>query len=232
MLYLIGLGLNNKNSSLQGLEAIKKCDEVYLENYTSKLDNKKFDFKFKEVDREFVENFNVLEAKKKNIAILIIGDVFSATTHITLYNEAVEKNIKVEVINNSSILTAVGITGLSLYNFGKTASIPFENKNVKAPIEIIENNLKINAHTLILLDLNPKENRYLSIKEGIEYLERNNFKDKIIGCARLGWSDFKIRYGEISKIKKEDLGEGPYCLIIPAKKLHFIEEESLEKWKS
>ena len=104
MLYLIGLGLNNKNSSLQGLEAIKKCDEVYLENYTSKLDNKKFDFKFKEVDREFVENFNVLEAKKKNIAILIIGDVFSATTHITLYNEAVEKNIKVEVPGHHRIV--------------------------------------------------------------------------------------------------------------------------------
>jgi len=37
-LYLIGLGLSTeKDVSLKGLELIKKCDLVYLENYTSLL---------------------------------------------------------------------------------------------------------------------------------------------------------------------------------------------------
>ena len=37
-LYFIGLGLNNeKDITLKGLEAVKKCDSVYLENYTSVL---------------------------------------------------------------------------------------------------------------------------------------------------------------------------------------------------
>ena len=34
MLYLIGLGLNERGISLEGIEAIRKCKEIYLENYT------------------------------------------------------------------------------------------------------------------------------------------------------------------------------------------------------
>ncbi|MFH1439983.1 MAG: diphthine synthase [Candidatus Woesearchaeota archaeon] len=38
MLYIIGLGLGNeKDITVNGLECVKKCDIVYLENYTSKL---------------------------------------------------------------------------------------------------------------------------------------------------------------------------------------------------
>ena len=38
MLYLIGLGLGNeKDITVNGLKAVKECDVVYLENYTSKL---------------------------------------------------------------------------------------------------------------------------------------------------------------------------------------------------
>ena len=38
MLYLIGIGLNDeKDISVKGLEAVKKCEAVYLESYTSKL---------------------------------------------------------------------------------------------------------------------------------------------------------------------------------------------------
>ena len=35
-LYMIGIGLNDeKDISLKGLEAVKKCTKVYLERYTS-----------------------------------------------------------------------------------------------------------------------------------------------------------------------------------------------------
>ena len=37
MLSLVGLGLDNeKDLTLKGVETLKKCDEVYLEAYTSK----------------------------------------------------------------------------------------------------------------------------------------------------------------------------------------------------
>ena len=43
-LYFIGLGLNNeKDITVNGLEAVKKCDLVYLENYTSVLNCSKAD---------------------------------------------------------------------------------------------------------------------------------------------------------------------------------------------
>ena len=38
MLYLIGLGLGDeKDITLRGLEAVKKCEKVYMEAYTSLL---------------------------------------------------------------------------------------------------------------------------------------------------------------------------------------------------
>lgn len=38
MLYLIGLGLGDeKDITLRGLEAVKRCEHVYLEAYTSIL---------------------------------------------------------------------------------------------------------------------------------------------------------------------------------------------------
>ncbi len=229
MLYLIGLGIRN-NLSLEVINILKKCKKVYLENYTSVLQGS-LDIKVEKVEREFVESYDVSKAKNENIAFLIIGDVFAATTHISLFNDCKEKNIDVKVFNNSSIITAVGITGLNPYNFGKVTSIPFDNKNVETSFKILENNKKINAHTLILLDLNPKEGKFLSIKEGIEYLEKRGFKGKMVGIARLGSDDFVIKYGDCSKVKEEDFGKGPYCLVIPSDKLHFMEEEVLKKWE-
>ena len=35
MLYLVGFGINKDNITLGALEAAKKCDELYLESYTS-----------------------------------------------------------------------------------------------------------------------------------------------------------------------------------------------------
>lgn len=38
MLYIIGLGLGDERDiTLRGLEAVKKCDKVYIEAYTSLL---------------------------------------------------------------------------------------------------------------------------------------------------------------------------------------------------
>ena len=38
MLYFVGLGLGDeKDITVKGLEIVKKCDKIYLENYTSVL---------------------------------------------------------------------------------------------------------------------------------------------------------------------------------------------------
>ena len=55
----------------------------------------------------------------------MVGDVFAATTHTDLYLRAIERKMKVELIFNASIMTAVGCCGLQCYRFGETVSIPF-----------------------------------------------------------------------------------------------------------
>jgi diphthine synthase len=243
MLYLIGLGLGNeKDLTLKGLEILKNCRHVYLENYTSIYKGKLhyleelIENKVHLAGRELIENDfdKILEqAKDKRVAILIMGDVFSATTHIDMITRAKEKGIKTEVIHNASVLTAIGETGLSLYKFGKTTSIPFE-REVETPYNVIKENGKM--HTLILLDIRPGE-RTMKFSEAITMLKKIEaklgegiFKDrKVVGCAGLGVESM-IVYGTIDEIEKIDLSITPQCLIVPGD-LHFMEEEYLDGFK-
>jgi diphthine synthase len=242
-LYFIGLGLNDeKDITLKGLETIKKCDIIYLETYTSILQcsiKDLEDFYKKKIipaNRDLVEKKAeetiLKDSKEKEVAFLVIGDPMCATTHIDLLLRAKKQGIKTKIINNSSIISAIGIIGLEVYKFGKTTSIPFENDNIKAPFEVMQNNQKNNLHTLFLLDLDPENNEFLTIKDAINYLIKQGMsKDQLcIGCARIGSDDFKIKKGKANELINIDFGNPPYCLVIPSK-LHFIEEEAIEQWK-
>jgi len=173
VLNIIGIGLGDeKDITLKGLELVKKSDFVYLENYTSKLDcdisslEALYGKKIILADRDLVENKTEIidNAKNKEVSLLIIGDVFSATTHADIMQRALDKKIRVNIVHNASVLNAVGSTGLSLYNFGKVTSIPFDNKNIKSPIKVLEDNQKLGLHTLFLLDLDPSEDKFMSVK--------------------------------------------------------------------
>ena len=238
MLYLIGLGLNIKVISLQVLEAIKKCRKIYLENYT--VD---FPYELKELEksitrkilpapREFVENKAeefLKGAEKENIALLIYGSPLTATTHISLIQEAEKNKIKYEIIYSASIIDAMSETGLQIYKFGKIASMPKwnEEKNFtpESFIQIVIENKSINSHTLILMDIG------LEFRDSLKQLEisakRKKLRlDEIIVCQSLGTQHRKIFYGKISELKSREIKQ-PYCIIIPAK-FHFIEKEILK----
>ncbi len=241
MLYLIGIGLADGNDiSLKALEIIKRCNFVYLESYTSKLQcniqslERLYNKRIIAADRNLVENKtkDILEkAKNKDVAFLIIGDVFSATTHIIMLLEAKKHDINTKIIHNASILTAVGETGLDLYKFGRTASIPFNNKEIETPVEIFKNNYKNNLHTLFLLDLDPINNRFMAVSEAADYLIRNKVDKKAVLCAALGSQDSLIKYDSLKNLRNIKIEKFPQCLIIPAKRLHFVEEEALELWR-
>jgi diphthine synthase len=244
-LYIIGIGLSNeKDITVKGLEMIKTCDKIYLENYTSLLQCTKEDlekFYDKEItlaDRNQSEQGAeqiINEAKDRNVAFLVIGDPFSATTHIELFKLAKENNVKVQVINNASVLTAIGITGLQLYKFGKTTSIPFldDFPQLETPYNVIKENKEL--HTLCLLDIKADQDRFMTINQAIEILENiearkqeNVINDEtlVVGCARLGSDNPLIKAGKLKDIKQFDFGKPPHCLIIPGK-LHFLEEEMI-----
>ena len=248
MLYLIGLGLEWKDISLKALEALHECDEVYLENYTSlsnfttlqleKLIGKKIillDRKKTEEDVPYLKTAHI-----KEVAVLIHGDPLSATTHFEILAEAKKRKIETHVIHAPSVFTAVAETGLSLYKFGKVASIPIPEKNF-APesfFDILKENLSIGAHTLFLLDLKTEINKFLSIKDAIEILLQINKKREetvftaktfVVACARLGTENSLIKSGAAADVAKKDFEAPPFCLIVPAKLNHKEEEYITEQ---
>lgn len=250
-LYIIGIGLSTeKDITVKGLEIVKKCNKVYLENYTSLLQCSVSDletFYGKKVilaDRTAAEQKDeeiVQEAKTKEIAFLVVGDPFSATTHIELFKLAKEKKVPVHIIHNASVLTAVGITGLQLYKFGRTTSIPFieDHPNLETPYNVLKENQAQGLHTLFLLDLKPDQQKFMTVNQALEILEKIESRKKekliskdtfVIGCARLGSENVIIKAGLLEKIKKQDFGKAPHCLIIPGK-MHFSEEEGVRYYQ-
>ena len=251
-LCFIGLGLaDEKDISVKGLEMVKACERVYLEFYTSTLrcSQKELEkFYGKEVilaDREIVEKKAeetiLKDAKTKEVAFLVVGDIFSATTHMDLWLRASELGIKTRFIHNAGVFSAISETGLQLYKFGKTTSIPFPTEKWKpeSPYDIIKQNLENGAHTLILLDLSPKDDKFMTINEAVKYLleieekrnegvfTKNTF---CVGCARLGSEEQVIRSGRAQKLAKTEFGKPLHCLIVPSK-LHFLEEKALDSWE-
>ncbi len=236
MLYLIGLGLNEKSYSRESYDIISGAGKVYLEKYTvdfpyeiKELGCRFEGKKFIQADRDFVEkNMRKIidEAKKMDIVLLVYGSPLTATTHMSLVQEAKKEKIKIRVLHNASILDAVGETGLQIYKFGKTASMPsFEADSY---IEIVKKNLSIKAHSLILVDIG------MNLEDSIKKLEKDSRKKgvnlmRIIVCSRLGNKDSKIYYGRTGELKKKKI-KSPFCIIVPGE-LHFTEEEFLEGFK-
>jgi diphthine synthase len=266
MLYLIGIGLNYaEDITIRGLNAVKECKYVYLESYTSILESQKQELEElygKEVilaSRDLVEKQaeEILDkAEKENVAFLVVGDVFGATTHTDIFLRAKKRNIEVQIINNASILNAIGIVGLELYKYGKTTSIVFPDNNwlPETPYDVIKQNQASGLHTLCLLDIKtaeptredilkdkdkPQESRFMTVNEAIGVLLKIEEKRKetiftkdtfCIGIARIGRDDQIIKAGKVSELLNQDFGGPLHSLIVPGK-LHFIEEECLEQWE-
>lgn len=256
---------DEQDITLRGKAIAQKCAKVYLEFYTSKLTCTKE--KLEEVigkeiilaDRDLVENdasAMLAEAKEHDVALLVVGDPMAATTHRDLVLRAHNEGISVKIINNASIFTAVGNTGLDLYKFGKTTSIVFADGDwlPDTPYLVVEQNLSLGLHTLCLLDIKMAEPsrddlkkeekaeslppRFMTIREAIQSLldlEAKHGKNIIsedtfmVGCARLGSDSVMIRCGTAKELMAIDFGEPLHSLIVPGK-LHFLEEEMLQMW--
>ncbi len=230
MLYLIGLGLHDwKDMSLRAVDILKKCKRVFFEQYTSsqKIDLKKLEeFIGKKIivlERKDIESSDILY--HNNTALLVIGDPLVATTHYEIIKEAERRGIKTRVIHSSSIISAICETGLHIYKFGKTTSIPFPSEDFKpkSPCEVIKQNLSINAHTLVLLDIGMEFKYALKYLMDCDFLDKNT---KAFVCADLGGKSIIIA-GTFEELLKKEIKEQPQSLIILAE-MHFTEEESFK----
>ncbi|HIQ39322.1 MAG TPA: diphthine synthase [Methanothermococcus okinawensis] len=249
MLILAGLGLyDEKDMTLKTLEYTKRADKIYAEFYTAALTGttlnkieKVIGRKIILLSREDVECRSdklIEESRNKTVMFLTAGDPMVATTHVDLVIEAKKRGIDVRIINAPSIYSAVGITGLQIYKFGRTASIVFPEPNYfpETPYYVIRDNLRMGLHTLCLLDIQSDKNRFMSANEGLKILleiedrKRENVLNentKVVVLARAGSLKPKIVYGKIKDLVNYDFGPPLHSIIIPGK-LHFMEEEALK----
>ncbi|KAL7276792.1 diphthine synthase [Rhizina undulata] len=259
VLYVIGLGLSNeKDITVAGLEVVKRAERVYLEAYTSilmiekeKLEN----FYGRSVtvaDREMVESESdeiLKDAGKVDVAFLVVGDPFGATTHTDLLLRARELNIPARVIHNASIMNAIGACGLQLYNFGQTVSMVFFTDNWRPAsfYDRVKENTGLGLHTLMLLDIKVKEQSLENMARGRRIYEPPRYmtaaqcaqqmleieaekkegaysaKTLAIGVSRLGSEDQQFVAGTLEELANADLGPPLHSLVLVGKRVHELE---------
>ncbi|RYP55655.1 hypothetical protein DL769_010081 [Monosporascus sp. CRB-8-3] len=263
MLYLVGLGLSDETDiTVKGLEIVKKASRVYLEAYTSILlvDQSVLEGYYGRpivvADREMVESNSdeiLRDAQTEDVAFLVVGDPFGATTHTDLVLRARELSIPVRTVPNASILSGIGATGLQLYNFGQTVSMVFflENWRPSSFYDRVKENRGVGLHTLVLLDIKVKEQslenmargrrvyeppRYMTVgqcaRQMLEVEEERGEgvygPDSLaIGAARVGGKTEKFVAGTLSQLCDADEALGPplHSLVLLGRRAHELERD-------
>ncbi|OLN97558.1 Diphthine methyl ester synthase [Colletotrichum chlorophyti] len=268
MLYLVGLGLSDETDiTVKGLEVVKKASRVYLEAYTSILLVEKAvleSYYGREVviaDREMVESNSdeiLRNAQTEDVAFLVVGDPFGATTHTDLVLRARELSIPVSTVPNASIMSGIGATGLQLYNFGQTVSMVFFTETWKPAsfYDRIKENRDIGLHTLVLLDIKVKEQsledmargrkvyqppRYMTVGQcAAQMLEIEEEKKEgvyspdslAIGAARVGGKTEKFVAGTLKELCDTDeiLGGPLHSMVLLGRRAHELEYDYIREF--
>ena len=247
-LVFVGLGLCGADGmTVKALNALKECDKIYAEFYTSHLIGtdvseveKAVGKRIKVLHRMQVEEGEdiISDARTMRVGFVTAGDTMSATTHVDLMLQAKEEGIPVRLFNGVSIFSACPTAfGLQNYKFGRTVTLPFieEGYQPRSPYDHILENRERGLHTMVLLDIRADELRYMTAKDAIEWLLTAEEtwhgglrkEDPLICVAsRIGAPDQKLRAGYAGDLLEEDLGEPLFTLVIPGD-LHFMEAYGL-----
>lgn len=198
------------------------------------------------------------DADKVDVAFLVVGDPFGATTHTDLVLRARELSIPISTVPNASILSAIGSTGLQLYNFGQTVSMVFflDNWRPDSFYDRIKENRSIGLHTLVLLDIKVKEQslenmargrkiyeppRYMTVGQCAEQMlevEENRGEgaygeDSLaVGAARVGGRTEKYVSGTLRELCgcDEILGGPLHSLVLLGRRTHELESDYVREF--
>lgn len=247
-LVFVGLGLSGPDGmSVKALAALRECDMIYAEFYTSHLIGTSVgeleDFigkKIKVLHRMQVEEGSEIidNARTMKVGFVTAGDTMSATTHVDLMIQAKEEGIPTTLFNGVSIFSACPTAlGLQPYKFGGAVTLPFieQGYQPQSPYDKILENKERGLHTMVLLDIHADECRYMTAKEAIEWLLLGEEKwggglikeDTLICVAsKIGSPEQKLAAGYPRRLLEMDLGEPLFTLVIPGN-LHFMEAYSL-----
>ena len=179
-----------------------------------------------------------------------------ATTHTDLALRARELKVPTHTIHNASIMSAIGSTGLQLYNFGQTVSMVFFTKTWKPSsfYDRIKENHAIGLHTLILLDIKVKEQSVENLARGRRIFEPPRFmtvaqcasqmleteeerkegvygpQSLAVGVARIGAKDQKISSGTLEQLSQLDLGSPLHSLVLVGRRTHDMERDFIREF--
>lgn len=213
-------------------------------------------------DREMVE-FDSNEADESNellryaatedVALLVVGDPFGATTHADLVLRARQLGIPVSTVPNASIMSGIGACGLQLYNFGQTVSMVFFTDSWRPAsfYDRVRENRQIGLHTLLLLDIKVKEQtienmmrqnqifeppRFMTVSQcARQMLEIEEDKGEgvygpdslAIGAARVGGRNEKFVAGTLKELCDSDDALGPplHSMVLLGRRAHELERD-------
>jgi len=179
-----------------------------------------------------------------------------ATTHTDLVLRARELGIPVRNIPNASIMSAIGSTGLQLYNFGQTVSMVFFTDSWKPSsfYDRIKENRDIGLHTLVLLDIKVKEQSLENLARGRKIYEPPRYmtvaqcasqmleieddraegvygRDSLaVGVARIGAEDQSMAAGSLQQLAKVDLGSPLHSLVLLGRRTHDMERDFIREF--
>ncbi len=250
-LVFAGLGLSGTDGmTVKALNALKECDKIYAEFYTSTL----IGTDIEDLEKVLGKNVNILyrsqveecddiikDAMEMRVGFVTAGDTMAATTHVDLRIQAADLGIPVRVYHGISIFSACPTSlGLQPYKFGRTVTLPFleQNYHPKSPYDHIMENKKRGLHTMILLDIRADELRYMTAHQAIEWLLEGEKKwgeglidDKTLLCvvSKAGSPEEKVFAGYPQDLLKMDIGAPLQTVVLPGT-LHFMEQYALVKF--
>lgn len=178
-----------------------------------------------------------------------------ATTHTDLVLRARELGIPTKSVPNASIMSAIGCTGLQLYNFGQTISMVFFTDTWKPSsfYDRVKENVQLGLHTLVLLDIKVKEQslenmargrkifeppRYMTVAQcASQMLETEETRQEgiygpdslAVGAARVGAEDQKLVAGTLKELCDVDMGKPLHSLVLLGRKTHDLERDFIKE---
>ncbi len=250
-LVFAGLGLSGTDGmTVKALNALKECDKIYAEFYTSAL----IGTDVEDLEKVLGKKVNILyrsqveecddiirDAMEMRVGFVTAGDTMAATTHVDLRIQAADLGIPVRVYHGISIFSACPTSlGLQPYKFGRTVTLPFleQNYHPKSPYDHIMENKKRGLHTMILLDIRADELRYMTAHQAIEWLLEGEEKwgeglvdDKTLLCvvSKAGSPEERVFAGYPRDLLKMDVGAPLQTVVLPGA-LHFMEQYALVKF--
>ena len=249
-LWLIGIGPGDVEHMTDRAKNIaRRCRTRYLEGYTAVLPIEQEALleelvgPWKKVMRPSVEKPKELlsEARRKAVALMVVGDPMQATTHIDLEARCMEEGVSFEVVPGLSATSlSISLSGLQSYKFGRQVTLPYQYGEYLAisPVEMISTNYQNGLHSLVLLDLDPtgmgfdppkpmSPSQAVSVLENMagRYLEEHemglvpegNVSDwRGLLLSDVGTANQRVSSGKLGDIAKIE-GGFMHSFIIPAK---------------